>query len=327
MTHHLDFFKKFSSHIDRINTELDSILNWKKSHMDEIVRYALLGKGKRLRPLLFIISSGFGDKNINEAYRFSTVFELIHTASLLHDDVLDHAETRRKKISVNKKWDAKTAILTGDYLVAVASLVTLSWNHNEVMDLLLETIIKMAEGQFLELKNSFNLNMPEELYLEIIRGKTAELIAAACVSGAIMSEAKLSPEHRKILYDFGINIGLAFQIVDDILDYTGFEHIMGKPVEKDIREGKITLPMIYTIKNMPEQQAKYISARFLDNNVTEEDYKILLEAVASGNAIEKSYNMARHFVDEARKSLFQLDDCQARNDFLSFCDYMAERSF
>ena len=212
-------------------------------------------------------------------------------------------------------------------MVAVASLVTLSWNHNEIMDLLLETVIKMAEGQFLELKNSFNLSMPEDLYLEIIRGKTAELIAAACVSGAIISEAKLSPEHRKILYDFGVNIGLAFQIVDDILDYTGFEHIMGKPVGKDIREGKITLPMIYTIGNMPEQQIKYVSAKFSDNDMTEKDYEILLETVTSGNAIEKSYDTAKHFIDKAREFLFKLDDCQAKNDLLSFCDYMAERSF
>ena len=326
MTHHPDFFKRFSSHIDKINTELDSILNWKKSRMDEIVRYALLGKGKRLRPLLFIVSSGFGDKNINDAYRFSTVFELMHTASLLHDDVLDHTEIRRSKSSVNKKWDPKTALLAGDYLAAVASLVTLSRNHNEIMDLLLETVINMAEGQFLELKNSFNLNMSEDLYLEIITGKTAELIAAACVSGAIMSDPKLCPEHRKILYDFGINIGLAFQIVDDILDYTGSEHMMGKPVRKDIREGKITLPLIYAIENMPEQQIKLISDKFSDSNMTENDYKILFEAVTAGNAIEKSYNKAKSFIDKARDFLLKLEDCQARNDLLIFCDYMIERS-
>ena len=324
--HHSDFFKKFSLHIDRINTELDSVLNWKKSRMDEIVRYALLGKGKRLRPLLFIISSGFGNKNINDVYRFSTVFELMHTASLLHDDVLDHAEMRRRKSSVNKKWDAKTAILAGDYLVAVASLVTLSGNHNEIMDLLLETVINMAEGQFLELKNSFNLKMSEELYLEIIKGKTAELIATACLSGVIMSDAKLSPEHRKMLYDSGVNIGLAFQIIDDILDYTGSEHVMGKTVGKDIREGKITLPMIYTIEDMPKHQFKHISVKFSDNSMTENDYETLIETVRAGNAIEKSYNKAKSFIDTARKSLSQLEDCQARNDLLIFCDYIADRS-
>lgn len=217
----------------------------KDPKLAEVVEYAIFNGGKRIRPLLALLSARLCGCEDAAIYRLAISLEYLHTATLLHDDVIDHAEQRRGRPAANIKWNDPVAILAGDYLHARSMFLVGMEGGRQCLDIICQASAAMVEGEFLQMNNALNSRQTAELYYRIITRKTAFLIAAACEIGAAF--AKASPGHRQALRSYGLHLGLAFQVVDDLLDYLGDTRRTGKDIGNDFCEGKITLPLIHAL--------------------------------------------------------------------------------
>ncbi len=316
---------KYQSYFEKIDQEVEKALTSRVSLIEEIGGHTLLGGGKRLRPLFFILSCelcGFHDEIL---YRLSTIFEYIHTASLLHDDVLDNANIRRKKPSANHLWGNHAAVLEGDFLYSKSFCVAVEAGNVSFLKLITDTTTQMAEGQILELLHTNDWNMNRDMYLDIINAKTAVLISAACAAGGILSSA--DPKEIEALQKFGHLMGMAFQIMDDLLDYTSDQAVFGKPVGKDIREGKITLPLIYALEGMSDEEKKLIQELFEQREPSNEEYQDLIDLVRRNGVLQKVQTDAQKYVDEAALCLDGFPDSPARENFLELNRFIIERHY
>ncbi len=318
-------FAIFESHFERINEELNKVFDSRVPLVREIGKYALLGLGKRLRPLIFVLSSRLCDYEGDDLYFLSTVFEYIHTSSLLHDDVLDNAETRRRKPSSNSIWGNQAAVLQGDFLFSKALSIAVSAGSVPFISKLTEATMNMSEGQILELVHTNDLEIDRDRYMEIITAKTAVLISAACGCGAIVSGKGAHAESS--LSGFGRSVGIAFQLVDDLLDYTSSEEQFGKPVGKDLLEGKITLPLIYTLAGLDPDERKEFAALFENRATDKAAYQTLLEQVRSAGVFERIINEAQGFVDDAAAHLKMFPDSAAKEKLLTLIQYIIHRTY
>ncbi len=318
-------FNGFSKYINSIDKELEEGLASDIPMIREIGKYSLLSEGKRLRPLLFVLSGLLCGYQKDDIYYISTMFEYIHCASLLHDDVIDNANTRRNKPSASVLWGNSAAVLTGDFLSSRASRISISTGNIDIIRILGDTVALMTEGQFLELVNSDNWNTTRDEYMEIITRKTAELISICCASGAVISGAE--KEFVDNLRHFGINLGISFQMVDDLLDYVSSEEKFGKPVGKDLREGKITLPLIYTLKNMDRNEAQRLKDRFESGSVEDKDFDDLILRVRESGNIEKIRAEAQEYVSKASEFLNDFPGSVYKNELLELNEYIAKRSY
>ena len=318
-------FERHKGHLEEIERELVKFIDSRVGLVEDMGRHTLLARGKRLRPLLFVLSSELCSYRGENLHRFAVVFETIHAASLLHDDVLDHAEIRRKKPAANRLWGNQAAILEGDYLYAKASTIALESGNLPFLKVLVDTITRMAEGQILELIHMHTWETSLETYMEIITAKTAVLISAACAAGAILAGAE--EKRRAHLERFGLNMGIAFQLIDDLLDYTSSAEVFGKPVGKDLREGKVTLPLIYTIPRIREKERDRLRALFMQHQPGEDDYNYVIELVRSNGALERIRDEAESYVDEAEKNLQIFPDSSAKSDLLQLNRSLMKRTY
>ncbi len=283
---HKDIFIQISTNIaielDQTNQIITSKAKGKADLIAEITRHLVLSGGKRVRPILTILTAklcGYhsGDRHCNLA----AAVELIHTATLLHDDVVDGSTLRRGKKTANAIWDNKASILVGDYLLSVAFQLMVKDGSLEVLETLSKASGIMSDGEVLQLMNSSDMDISEEKYLEIISYKTAILFSAATKVGALI--ANCSPEKLESLAAFGNNLGIAFQIIDDVLDYKADEKVLGKRIGNDFYEGKITLPIIITYKKASESEKTRIKELFANNLIVgegERDEKSFEEIIA-----------------------------------------------
>ncbi|MBW1704184.1 MAG: polyprenyl synthetase family protein [Deltaproteobacteria bacterium] len=325
MDQHSEILNKFNNHFTRINEELDRGLNSRVSLVEDIGSHTLLGEGKRLRPLLFVLACRLCNYQGSDVYRISTIFEYIHASSLLHDDVLDNAETRRKKPSANHLWGNHAAVLEGDFLYSKASTIAVETNSLPFLKKIADTTMQMTEGQILELTHTDDWNIGKKEYMEIITAKTAVLISAACACGAILSQA--GEEVEKSLERFGRNVGVAFQLMDDLLDYTSSEEIFGKPVGKDLKEGKITLPLTYTLLKLEESKRKRFEDLFISHRATEQDYRNLTGLVRTNGALDQIRDEAQRLVNEAATSLKSFPDSPVKKNLLELSQYIVDREY
>ncbi len=317
------FLDRFNHHFDAINTELGQFNESGPSLVRDIAGYALMGEGKRLRPLLFVLSSKLCGLQGRHIYRFSTIFELIHSASLLHDDVLDNSELRRKKPSVPQVWGNSAAVLGGDYLYAMATMIATECNNLEIIKTLSDTLKRMVEGQFLELAHTHDWLTTQERYLEIIAAKTAALISAACACGALMAGARKGAISQ--LREFGLNLGIAFQLMDDLLDYTSSKEEFGKPVGKDLREGKITLPLIYFLCESVKTEVDKLQDLFGNKKAADGDYQRLITKVREKGVIKRIREEAEGYVKRAAGFLDALPESGPKQDLLDLGHYIITR--
>lgn len=316
------FLNRFHADFEAIEKELGRCLENRDSLGGEIAGYALMGEGKRLRPLLFILSCKLCGLHDGSLYRLSTIFELLHTASLLHDDVLDHAETRRKRPSVPQAYGNSAAVLGGDYLYSLATTIATEFENLELIRMLSQSMMQMVGGQLLELAHTHDWEITEEKYLEIITAKTAVLIASACASGGLMAADRDAVEP---LTQFGLKLGVAFQLVDDILDYTSSEEEFGKPVGKDLREGKITLPLIYFLAGRSKAEVGDLRDLFMSRRAQTEDYRRLIERVKEGGVIERVREKAEGYVDRSADLLAAFSQGEAKNHLLGLGRFIVGR--
>jgi len=318
-----DFLDRFSPYLKEIEGALNQTLGARVPVVSEIIQYSLLGAGKRIRPLLFVLSSHLCGYQGRDVYRLSTLFEYVHAASLLHDDVLDNADLRRRKPSVRQVWGNSAAVLGGDFLYSAASAVAVECKNLELIRLLSDALKRMVEGQFLELEHTHDWKITKTEYAEIITAKTAILMSAACSSGAVVAGS--DEKTTQYLRDFGLNLGIAFQLMDDLLDYTSSEEVFGKPVGKDLKEGKITLPLVYFLSDLDSTEVERLAEFFKSQKAAETDYADFVRRVRASRAIDRVRSEALDYVRKAEEVLNFFADSEAKQDLLELGGYVLAR--
>lgn len=299
-----------------------SVLKTNVGLLNVVIRYLTSKKGKRIRPLLIFLSAGLVGKITQRTFVGATMVELLHTATLVHDDVVDEAKERRGLLSINAKWNNKIAVLLGDFLLAKGLLIAIDNNEFEFLRILSEAVRLMSEGELLQIQTSRELETTEERYFEIIYSKTASLISACCEIGCHSATDDL--EARAKMKEFGKLIGLAFQIRDDIFDYVGKSSIIGKPVGNDLRERKITLPLIYALQNVPEKEAKDIVG-IVKSHKKKKELNAVIDFVIQNNGITSAQNRAKELVEKAKNILSDFPDNDSKISLLRLADYIIER--
>ncbi|MEK7712799.1 MAG: polyprenyl synthetase family protein, partial [Nitrospirota bacterium] len=278
--------------------------------------------GKRLRPLFLLSSARLAEYKGDEHIALAGIIELIHMASLLHDDVVDAAKIRRGRPAAHSVWGNQIVILVGDFLYSNALRKAVSFKNQRIMEALSEATTSMTEGEILQLQKTADINITEDEYIKIISAKTGLLISAACRIGAILSSELLGAEENALAM-FGLKAGTAFQMADDILDYMAEESELGKKLGKDIGEGKITLPVIYLLKNASADEKEEIK-RIIEKP-SEEGLRRILALFRQYSVLEESLKRAQALVDEAKDELSIFPDSPDRDAMLSLADYAISR--
>ncbi len=291
--------------------------------LDRIMQYIVKRKGKQMRPMFVLLCAKLGGTINDSTYRAASLVELVHTATLVHDDVVDDSMERRGFFSVNALWKNKIAILVGDYLLSKGLLLSLTNKDHQVLEILTEAFKLMSEGELLQFEKSRKLNLKEEVYYEIIKGKTASLLASACAAGA--STTFEDPAQVEKLKQFGEKVGLAFQIKDDLFDY-GLDDI-GKPTGNDIKEKKLTLPLIYTLNNCSADTRRRIIYIVKNENTQKEKIKFILESVEKSGGIKYATDKMLAFRDEALEILFEFPDSDVRRALEELVRYTTDRKY
>jgi len=290
--------------------------------LDKITHYIIKRKGKQMRPMfVFLSSKGCGEVTPS-TYTAASLIELLHTATLVHDDVVDVANTRRGFFSINALWKNKIAVLVGDYLLSRGLLMSVDKGEFQLLRIVSNAVKEMSEGELLQQEKSRLLNITEEVYYDIIRQKTASLIAACCESGA--SAAGASEDDVKHMYDFGLNVGLAFQIKDDLLDY-GFGEKIGKPIGIDIKERKLTLPLIVAMKKATSAERKELMKIIKKHNTDGVKVKHLVNRVIALGGIDYAANKMNYFRDSALHALANFPESPAKNALTELVHYTINR--
>lgn len=289
-----------------------------------INQYLQAGGGKRLRPaLLLLINRLFGDST-DCARRLAAVVEMIHTATLVHDDVIDIAKTRRGRPSTNVVWGNHISVLAGDWLYMQAFQVALRERNFHILDILISLTQMMVEGELLQLERLHRIDISEADYMELVDRKTASLFSACACLGAAAAASSESDEAK--LGDFAWNLGMAFQLVDDILDFTSTEKILGKPAGNDLREGKVTLPLIYALETASEQERKTIETVVADGSYEHVPLMQILQILERHGAIARAYERAHSFTQTARAIITIFPESAPQRALHSILDLVTERN-
>lgn len=291
--------------------------------LDRIMQYIVKRKGKQMRPMFVLLCARLGGQINESTYRAASLVELVHTATLVHDDVVDDSLERRGFFSVNALWKNKIAILVGDYLLSKGLLLSLTNKDHLVLEILTEAFKLMSEGELLQFEKSRKLNLNEEIYYDIIKGKTASLLASACAAGA--STTFESPEDIDKLKLFGEKVGMAFQIKDDLFDYGSSD--IGKPTGNDIKEKKLTLPLIYTLNHCTPQIKRKLIYIVKNQNTEKDKVQFLLETVISHGGIRYATDKMNTFRDEALEILYQFPDSDIRKSLEELVRYTTDREY
>jgi octaprenyl-diphosphate synthase len=292
--------------------------------ISEISAYLFQSSGKRIRPALLILCAKLRGYKGKEHIVMSSLVETIHTASLLHDDIIDNSEVRRGRESVHSRWGPNITVLLGDYLYIKTINHSLESKHKQIVQILTDISSKMIEGELDEYYVSWNLDIDENDYLDIINKKTASLFSASCRIGGILGMA--SEEEENALAEFGTNLGMIFQIVDDLLDYTGDEHTMGKPVLSDLREGRITLPLIYTLNNDGQENRKRITKLLKGKELNTASLDQILNIVRSNGALDYSKKKAQEYSVHSKTLIQKMPPSIYRDALSLFPDYILNRN-
>jgi len=292
--------------------------------LDKVTRFIVTTKGKQMRPMfVFLCAKLIG--NVNEkTYRGASMIELIHTATLVHDDVVDESFKRRNFFSINALWKNKIAVLVGDFLLSKAVLLSTDHKDYDLLSVISRTIREMSEGELLQLEKARKLDITEDVYYEIIRQKTATLIAACCEIGALSNDA--DENLAKKMMEFGTYTGMAFQIKDDLFDYLS-SNVIGKPVGIDIKEQKMTLPLIHTLKIASETDRKYYFNTIKRYNNDQKRVKELIAFVKSSGGLDYAIQVMKDFQQKAKDILDEFPDSEVRKSLHMMLDYVIERKF
>jgi octaprenyl-diphosphate synthase len=306
-----------------LELSIQELIATRVSFIKEIVNYIIKSGGKRVRPILVILTAKLCGYKNEKHISYAAIIEFIHTATLLHDDVVDNAQTRRGSSTVNTVWGNEPSVLVGDFLYSKSFELMAEDGNHEILKTISKATTALSEGEILELLKTSDIDTREEEYFEIIGNKTAVLFSAACEIGAILGN--IDKEKRLSLKNFGYNLGIAFQLTDDILDYISYDNILGKHVGTDLKEGKVTLPLIHALKSTNEKEKTSIKKVLEKNNVTIKDFERVRNIILKHGGTEYASTIAKQYIDTTKKILNIFQPSPYKNALLSLADYMLKR--
>jgi octaprenyl-diphosphate synthase len=307
----------------RVEEELNSWLGSDVDVLERVGGYLSKSAGKRLRPALLLLTSGLIGYRGNHDVLFGAVFEFIHTATLVHDDIIDEAEVRRGRASLNRLWGNDISVLVGDHLYLKAMKMALKAENLRILDLLADVTLKMIEGELIQTHVNGSLDVTEEQYLEIIERKTALLFAACCRVPAVLAGRPAREEQA--LARYGLDLGMAFQIVDDLLDLTSEQKALGKPVGEDLKEGKLTLPLIRLLRLGEREHRDKVSQVVRDGTFATVSREEILTALAENGILQETREIALSYANRARSSIEMFPPSPYRHALVQVPDFVLAR--
>lgn len=315
-----EIYEPIQKDLVKVEESLRSVSKVDFSWLSEMLDYSLSSGGKRIRPALTLLAGKFYDYNLDYLQPMAVAVELMHTATLIHDDAIDKSLVRRGRPTINSVWGEEKAVLLGDYLFAKAGEFATNTQNLQVVRLFTQTLWTISRGELDQTLNAFNLKQTREDYLQRIASKTASLFSLATESGAILSQA---PEKSiQMLKDYGYNLGIAFQIVDDILDFIGTEEEMGKPIGSDLAQGTLTLPAMLLLEQYPEDNPV---KKLFHNEDKHKNIQLAIELVRNSSIVQKCYRVVSDYCTRACGNLNLLPDNESRRALIKLADYVAER--
>jgi octaprenyl-diphosphate synthase len=309
--------------LDRVQDELARFFVSDVPLINNISHHMLRSNGKRLRPTLLLLVNRLNGPVTQEAVVAATILELVHTATLIHDDSIDRSFLRRGIPTVNSLWNDQTSVIMGDYLYSKAFFLLIEYGMIEAMKVLARTTHRMSLGEMLEIEKKLDFDVSEDAYFRLIQEKTAVLIAAACEIGAWLGFG--DGRERRLMADFGLNLGMAFQIMDDILDVEGDTHTMGKSAGSDIQDGKITLPLIHALHKAPPAKVDHIRRRLLAGEINAAVAAEVGAFAAEYGGLDYARHRARGFADRAVEMLDGFEDTPIRSTLRDSVEYVLSR--
>ncbi|MEH6617811.1 MAG: octaprenyl diphosphate synthase [Porticoccus sp.] len=318
----LPFHQVVKSEFNQVNELILSQLHSDVGLVENIGQYIIDAGGKRLRPLLVLLSANSCGYQGEQHTSLAAIIEFIHTATLLHDDVVDTSDLRRGRATANAKFGNAPSVLVGDFLYSRAFQMLVAIRNMDIMRIIADTTNIISEGEVQQLLNAGNPDVTEETYLEVIRKKTAQLFDAAAETGAVLAGA--SPAQQAAMGKYGHHLGIAFQLVDDALDYNGNTDDLGKNVGDDLAEGKPTLPLIYAMQNGTPDQAALIRSAIEEGGIDQMD--AILNAIHATGALDYTMSCAKQHADEAQLCLHDLPDTPERQAMLELADFAVQRN-
>ncbi len=296
-------------------------LKSKAALLDKITHYLVKRKGKQVRPMFLFLTAKMLGETTDKTYEAASLFEILHTATLVHDDVVDDANERRGHFSINALWKNKIAVLVGDYFLSKVLLLSIEKDNVDILKIVAQAVQEMSEGELLQIEKARRLDIDEEIYFQVIRQKTASLIACVC-DAAALSVGR--PEWQERMHHFGELIGIAFQIKDDIFDYGDPKNI-GKPTGNDIRERKMTLPLIYTLNNSSPQIKKELLDIVKNKNEDSKAVKRAIQLVLDNGGISYAHDRMMDYKNKALALLEDIPDSPAKSSLIGLVEYTTNR--
>ena len=314
--------KPIETELDEFRKEFRQAMKSRVALVDLISKYLLSQKGKKIRPILVLLSAKLCGEINKRTYIGATLVEMLHTATLIHDDVVDDAKTRRGFPSINAVWKNKISVLMGDYLLSRGLLHALENNEYDFLQITSRAVKRMSEGEMLQIQKNRKLAVDEETYFKIISDKTASLITACCEIGSASSTG--DQQTIKLMSEFGENVGIAFQLRDDVLDYVGKKKIMGKSSGSDLKEKKFTLPLIHALNNSSKKKAKQI-VDIVKNGSFGKNKNIVMDFINEYNGINYTVGKTREYCSTAISKIHSFKPSETKETLLNFVQFISER--
>jgi octaprenyl-diphosphate synthase len=318
-----DIWEAYRGELEEVEDQVRKNLNSQVALVNTVAEHILSSGGKRIRPLLLLLSARLCGYSQREHFLLGCLIEYIHTATLLHDDVVDDADLRRGRQTARRVWGNQISILVGDYLYSKAICQIVDFRNQAINEVLSEACRKMAEGEVLQLYHNGNPAISESEYLRIVEHKTAGLIAAACRIGAIIGNA--SEDEQASLFRFGQYLGIAFQVADDTLDYVANGDRFGKSLGQDLRQGKATLPLLHLFQHCRDEDRQMIRDRMETRKLAEPDLLRILHLMHEYGSLDYAMERARTFVEASNEDLSRFEDSPARRALSVVADYLVSR--
>lgn len=316
-------FEPIRGDLERIEREFIRHVESRVALIPEIGRYIQTSGGKRMRPAVLLMASRLCGYKGDQAVLYASVVELIHTATLVHDDIIDDSGLRRGRMAVHSRWGNDVTVLLGDYLYIRSMALAVMRDSLDIVRLLCDVTLRMIEGELYQLTKTGDVEISEEEHFEIIRRKTAYLFGGCAEIGGVLGG--VTPERRRALREYGFNLGIAFQLVDDLLDYTADEVVLGKPVGEDLRDGKITLPIMYMMQRAGEPARDLVRGIVRDRNMTPEMWREVSSLLVEHRAIEAAYEKATEYGARAKTYLDAFPQTRERDALMALPDYVLAR--
>ena len=310
--------------IIEFQSEFKLALNSEVKMINSISGYLVKNRGKTIRPILTLLCSRLCGEPTNFSYKAAAMMELLHVATLIHDDIVDDAKMRRGKPSIKQIWKNKISVLMGDFILSKALINMVNLRNFDALDLISQTAEKLSAGEIMQIEKSLTRSMPKEVYYEMINQKTASLIAASCELGAITTTN--SKEDRKSTFDYGDNLGMAFQIKDDLFDFLGSENETGKDSGGDVKKNMITLPLIFSLENSSRSERNKLKSLVKSKKKSSSDLKIISEMISELGGFEYAKKKLNEFSEKAVSAISNYEESEVKNSLIELVSFNINRT-